>query len=131
VDIPYIFEQQGEAGFRERERETLAELVTIEPLVLATGGGAILAPENRKLLAANGVVVFLDTSISQQLHRVGSGRGRPLLKGDDLLPRLQELRRVRDPLYREIADVTVFTDSRRVSRVAEMILQQLGRTPPG
>ncbi|MGC4029138.1 MAG: shikimate kinase [Steroidobacteraceae bacterium] len=131
VDIPYIFEQEGEAGFRERERETLAALVTQEPIVLATGGGAVLNPANRQLLAATGVVVFLDTSVSQQLQRVGSGRGRPLLKGLVTPARLHELRVVRDPLYREIADITLSTDNRRVARVAEMILRQLGREPAG
>lgn len=131
VDIPYIFEQEGEPGFRERERETLAELVTREPIVLATGGGAVLSPITRQLLAATGVVVFLDTSISQQLQRVGSGRGRPLLRGSVTPARLHELRTVRDPLYREIADITLSTDNRRVTRVADMILRELGRAPAG
>jgi shikimate kinase len=131
VDIPYIFEEEGEAGFRRREHEALLELTQREPLVLATGGGAILAPENRQLLRDNGVVVFLQTSVAQQLHRVGSGRGRPLLHGADMARKLEELRRVREPLYREIADLTLATDGRRVGKVAELILQHLGLPPGG
>ena len=125
VDIPYIFEQEGEAGFRLRERETIAALVGREPVVLATGGGAILAAENRKLLRDTGTVVFLQTSLAQQLQRVGRGRGRPMLKGVDMPQKLAELRAVRDPLYAEIADITLATDNRRVAKVAELLLQEL------
>ena len=125
VDIPYIFEQEGEAGFRQREREALVALCQREPIVLATGGGAILAPDNRKLLHDTGVVLFLQTSLAQQLQRVGKGRGRPLLKGVDMPRRLAELRQARDPLYREIADITLNTDNRRVGKVAELALKEL------
>lgn len=131
VDIPYIFEQEGEEGFRRRERETLAELCGREPLVLATGGGSILSAENRQLLKSTGVVVFLRTSVAQQLQRVGSGRGRPMLKGADMPQRLEELGRVREPLYREIADITLCTDGRRVPKVAELILRELGLSRGG
>jgi shikimate kinase len=127
VDIPYIFDREGEAGFRQRECEVLAELCRREGIVLATGGGAVLSPQNRKLLHETGVVVFLQTSLAQQLQRVGKGRGRPLLKGADLAQRLTDLRAAREPLYREIADITLSTDSRRVPRVAELILVELGR----
>jgi shikimate kinase len=126
VDIPYIFEQEGEAGFRQREREALVDLCQREPIVLATGGGAILAPDNRKLLHDTGVVLFLQTSLSQQLQRVGKGRGRPLLKVADMPRRLAELREARDPLYREISDITLNTDNRRVGKVAELALKELG-----
>jgi shikimate kinase len=126
VDIPYIFEQESEAGFRQREREALAVLCQREPIVLATGGGAVLAPENRQLLKATGIVVNLQTSIAQQLQRVGRGRGRPMLKGVDLPARLAELQAIRDPLYRETADVTLSTDSRRVGKVVDLILAELG-----
>jgi shikimate kinase len=129
VDIPYIFEREGEAGFRQREREVLAELCQREGIVLATGGGAVLAPENRRVLHDTGVVVYLQTSLAQQLQRVGKGRGRPMLKGPDLPQRLALLREQREPLYREIADITLATDNRRVARVAEMILVELGRQP--
>jgi shikimate kinase len=131
VDIPYIFEREGEAGFRQRERDVLAELCHREGIVLATGGGAVLAVQNRALLRETGVVVYLETSLAQQLQRVGKGRGRPLLKGADLAQRLVELRAQREPLYREIADITLSTDNRRVARVAELILGELKRQPVG
>jgi shikimate kinase len=128
VDVPFIFEREGEPGFRLREREALEALVRLEPIVLATGGGAVLAPENRRLLADHGVVVFLETSVGQQLQRVGSGRGRPLLqKQEDLPTLLKRMRALRDPLYREVADITVVTDNRRVVKVAEAILRQIDR----
>lgn len=126
VDIPYIFEQEGETGFRRRECEALAELCQREPLVLATGGGAVLAPENCQLLKSTGVVVFLHTSIAHQLQRVGSGRGRPMLQGVDMAQRLEELGRIREPLYRETADIILSTDGRRVPKVADLILRELG-----
>lgn len=129
VDVPYIFDEEGEEGFRRRERQALAELCAREPIVLATGGGAILDPANRELLGQTGVVIFLQTSIQQQLQRVGSGRGRPLLKsgdGAELQARLEQLRAVREPLYQQVADVTLQTDNRRVPRVAELILKELG-----
>jgi shikimate kinase len=131
VDIPFIFEREGEAGFRQREREAIAALTQQEPVVLATGGGAILAPENRKLLRETGTVVFLQTSLAQQLHRVGRGRGRPMLKGVDLPKRLEELRTLREPLYTETADITLSTDNRRVARVAELVLRELGMEKAG
>jgi shikimate kinase len=123
VDIPFIFDREGEPGFRMREREAIEALTQLEPIVLATGGGAVLAPENRQLLAERGTVVFLETSLAQQLQRVGSGKGRPLLSGEDLPERLKRLRGEREHLYREIADHCVPTDRRRVSRVAEHILR--------
>jgi shikimate kinase len=126
VDIPFIFEREGEEGFRQREREAIAALTQQEPVVLATGGGAILAPENRKLLQETGTVVFLQTSLAQQLHRVGRGRGRPMLKGVDLPKRLEELRTLREPLYTETADITLSTDNRRVGKVADLVLRELG-----
>lgn len=126
VDIPFIFEREGEPGFRQRERDALADLCGREGIVMATGGGAVLDAGNRRLLHETGVVVYLQTSLSQQLQRVGKGRGRPLLKGGDLVQRLTELRAAREPLYQEIADIRLSTDNRRVPRVAELILAELG-----
>ena len=76
VDIPYIFEREGESGFREREREIIEELTGLEPIVLATGGGAVLRPENRQRLAEHGHVVYLETSVEQQVQRVRHEIGR-------------------------------------------------------
>ena len=86
----------------------------------------MLAPENRRLLHDTGVVVFLHTSVAQQLQRVGSGRGRPMLQGTDMRQRLEDLSRLREPLYRETADITLSTDGRRVTKVADLIMRQLG-----
>ncbi|MGA7539390.1 MAG: shikimate kinase [Steroidobacteraceae bacterium] len=125
VDIPYIFEREGEAGFRQREREAIEALAALKGIVMATGGGAILLAENRQLLAQRGCVVYLDTSVEQQAERVRHGRHRPLLSNVDPAVRLEELMAVRDPLYRSIADIIVATDGRRVRAVAEDIVRMI------
>ncbi|MGH8267161.1 MAG: shikimate kinase [Steroidobacteraceae bacterium] len=125
VDIPFIFEKEGEAGFRQREREAIEALTQLERIVLATGGGAVLLPENRRRLAERGCVVYLQTSVTQQADRVRHGRNRPLLHEGDITGRLGELMDVRSPLYSEIADLTVPTDGRRVRGVAEHVLREL------
>jgi shikimate kinase len=126
VDIPLIFDKEGEPGFRSRERDVLAELVLQQGIVLSTGGGAILLPENRQRLQSAGTVVYLDTSIEQQLTRVRRGENRPLLTGaEDIGARLASLMDHRAPLYREVADIVVSTDGQRVAAVVEQILLQL------
>lgn len=125
VDIPFIFEKEGEARFRQREHETIEALTSMKHIILATGGGAILLPENRKLLAERGRVVYLQTSVAQQSERVRQGRTRPLLNNVDPTQRLTELMAIRAPLYTEIADVTVVTDNRKVRTVAEDIIREL------
>jgi shikimate kinase len=125
VDIPYIFEKEGEAGFRQREREAIEALTQLEPLVLATGGGAILLPENRVHLAERGCVVYLETSVDQQFNRVRHMRNRPLLNNVDATEKLTQLMAERTPLYLEIADLTVTTDGRKIQSVAEEIQREL------
>jgi shikimate kinase len=127
VDIPYIFEKEGEAGFRLRESESIDRLTQMTGIVLATGGGAILSPENRHWLSERGTVVYLLTSIGQQLARTRHGRHRPLLNDTDPETRLRQLMGQRAALYEEIADVTVSTDDRKAQLVAQEILQQLRR----
>ena len=124
ADIPLIFEREGEAGFRQREREAIAELSARQRIVLATGGGAVLDPDTRRELGTRGWVGYLETSVAQQAERAGRTRHRPLLHGADPAQRLGELLRVREPLYREIADLTISTNQRRVPAVAEFIAQQ-------
>jgi shikimate kinase len=121
VDISYIFSREGEAGFREREREVLADITRESPIVLATGGGAILLEENRKVLRERGFVVYLRTSLEQQAERVRQGRNRPLLHDVDPLTKLTELMQVRAPLYESLADFSVATDGRKVHTVADSI----------
>jgi shikimate kinase len=123
ADIPLIFEREGEAGFRRREREALAELTARTGVVLATGGGAVLDAGNRRLLAERGWVVYLETSVAQQAERAGRSSHRPLLVGADPRRRLEELMRIREPLYRQIADFIATTTHKRVNPVAERIVQ--------
>jgi shikimate kinase len=125
VNIPYIFEKEGEAGFRLRETEAIDRLTQLDGIVLATGGGAVIAAENRRRLAERGTVVYLDTSIEQQIARTRHGRNRPLLNDNDPRARLVELMQHRQALYSEIADHIVTTDGRRVQLVAEEIQRRL------
>ena len=125
VDIPFIFEKEGEAGFRKREAAAIDDLTRIDGVVLATGGGAIVDPESRSRLGGRGFVVYLYTSAEQQFSRTSKGRERPLLQNGDRLEILQTLLRERDPLYREIADLVVETDGRKVRSVANEIIEQI------
>jgi shikimate kinase len=125
VDIPYIFEREGESGFRARERQVIDELTQVPGIVLATGGGAVQDSHNRDRLGSRGRVVYLHASVDQQLRRTRSGRERPMLKGGDPRAILEDLMAVRDPQYREIADVIVETDGRRVIAVTREIRRRL------
>jgi shikimate kinase len=127
VDVAFIFEKEGEAGFRLRERESIDRLTQLEGVVIATGGGAVIHPDNRRALAERGVVVYLETSVEQQLERTRHGKHRPLLNDTDPKTTLSELMRQRALLYLEIADLTVSTDGRRVQLVAEEIYRELQR----
>lgn len=128
VDIAFIFEKEGEPGFRVREKESIERLTRLESIVLATGGGAVIDADNRRMLAERGVVVYLATSIDQQLERTRHARHRPLLNDTDPEQKLHELMQRRAVLYAEIADLTVSTDGRRVQLVAEEIHHALRRT---
>ncbi len=134
VDIPLIFEKEGETGFRARERDIIAELTALDAIVLSTGGGAVLLAENRQHLRERGVVIYLETSVAQQVKRVRTGRQRPLLANVDPASKLEKLMQQREPLYREIADFTFRTDQHRVQGVAAKIVAQLRatsrRSPP-
>lgn len=125
VDVPFIFEKEGETGFRQREAKVIDDLSQKEGIVLATGGGAIIDPENRNHLGARGFVIYLHTSVDQQLSRTRKGRDRPLLENGDPRAVLESLMATREPLYREIADLTVETDGRKVHAVANEILDRL------
>lgn len=130
VGIPLIFELEGEAGFRARERSMIDELTLLPNIVLATGGGAILDTNNRKHLSERGTVVYLETSVEQQLARTGRDRNRPLLQTEDPRRRLEELLTIRDPLYREIAVITVLTDGRTARDVVNQIMRQIKPSRP-
>lgn len=126
VDISFIFDMEGEEGFRKRERDMIAELSEQPNTVMATGGGAVLDPSTRDLLSARGVVVYLETSLEQQLARTRKSNSRPLLAGsEDMEATLTQLMEVRDPLYRSIADVVVTTGDQQARKLAREIVEQL------
>jgi len=125
VDIPLIFELEGESGFRKRERKVIDELTARQGTILATGGGAVMDKLNRQRLASRGHVIYLHTSVEQQLRRTAHDRNRPLLQTADPKQKLQELMALRDPLYREIADWVIETDGCRVRDVVQQIAHKI------
>jgi len=125
VDIPTIFEYEGEEGFRNREQQVIADLTAQEGLVLATGGGSILRDVNRQNLAARGVVIYLHCSPEQQFARTSRDRNRPLLHTEDPLERLRGLMAEREPLYRSVADLVVSTEKRGTASVVKEIHRRL------
>ncbi|HEX7053950.1 MAG TPA: shikimate kinase [Burkholderiales bacterium] len=126
VKIPLIFEIEGEAGFRAREAEVIAELTGLEGIVLATGGGAVLAAENRRRLAERGTVIYLRARPEDLYSRVRHDRNRPLLATADPLRRLRELHAERDPLYAAVADLIVDTGRQSVQALARELIARLG-----
>ncbi len=127
VDIPTIFEFEGEAGFRKRERNILAELAKLENVVIATGGGAILKPANRKLLRETGYVILLAVDLEEQLRRVALNRNRPLLQVGDVEAKLKSLMDERHSLYESTAHHVVSTNSSRMQNVVAKITRHLVR----
>jgi len=125
VDIPFIFEKEGEAGFRKREAVVIDNLSKMDGVVLATGGGAVVDADSRSRLGGRGFVVYLNTTVDQQVLRTQKGRERPLLDTTDPRSKLQELLDLRDPMYREVADIVVDTDGRKVKSVADEIIEQV------
>jgi len=123
VDIPTIFEFEGEAGFRKREQAVLDDLTQQKGLVLSTGGGIVLDATNRQHLTARGLVIYLHCSPNQQYTRTQKDRSRPLLQTENPLAKLQELMEQRDPLYRQVADHIVSTEKRNAASVTNEIYQ--------
>jgi shikimate kinase len=125
ADIAWIFDIEGEEGFRQREIKVIDELTQKNNIVLATGGGVIISPENRTVLAARGTVIYLKTSLEQQYERTKRDTRRPLLQTDNLTERLEELRVERQPHYEELADISFETDKLTVKAVANNIIKYL------
>jgi shikimate kinase len=125
VKVPVIFDIEGETGFRQREAAVIAELAALENVVLATGGGAVLAAPSRRLLAARGTVIYLHAQPEALYARVRHDKNRPLLAIPDPLARLKELYVQRDPLYREIADIVADTGPQSVQSLARQLLGRL------
>lgn len=125
VRIPVIFDIEGEAGFRARETQVIAELCALDNAVLATGGGAVLAEENRRVIAARGIVVYLHARPPHLWQRVRRDRNRPLLATAAPQKKLEEFYAERDPLYREVADLVVDTGKQSVQTLAKDLLTRL------
>ena len=127
ADIAWVFDVEGEEGFRKREEQVISDLSEMQGIVLATGGGAIKSSLTRNRLSARGIVVYLETPIEKQLARTQRDKRRPLLQTEEppreVLTRLAE---EREPLYREIADYVVRTDELTAKQVATQIVELLG-----
>jgi shikimate kinase / 3-dehydroquinate synthase len=126
TSISMIFEVEGEAAFRQREVDVIRDLTAQDGIVLATGGGAVLSPESRRYLHSRGTVIYLRASIHSILHRTRNDRSRPLLRTEDPRKKLEELEAQRDPLYREVAHVTIDTGRPNVQYLVQTILSRLG-----
>ncbi|WP_222180756.1 shikimate kinase AroK [Marinobacter nauticus] len=130
ANIPWIFDVEGEDGFRQRETSMLEELSNEVGTVLATGGGAVMRAENHGLLKKNAVVVYLKTSIDQQVERTRKDRNRPLLQNDDPEGVLRRLFAIRDPLYTELADIVMFTDRKSPRLVVRQLVNRINPKTP-
>jgi shikimate kinase len=126
VRVAVIFEIEGEPGFRKRETEVLAQLLELENIVLATGGGIVLDPENRARLKQRGLVVYLHAQPKDLWQRTRHEKSRPLLHTANPRARIEELYRIRDPLYREVADLVIETGKQNVGVLVNQLLEQLG-----
>lgn len=122
ADITWIFDKEGEAGFRKREHGLLAEVSAQSGIVLATGGGVVLSPDNRQLLTKKGFVVYLQASVDQLLKRTAQDKGRPLLQVDNPESVIRQLLQDRAALYHEVADLEVSTEKKKPAQVAEAIV---------
>lgn len=127
ASISLIFEIEGEASFRQRETDVIRDLTEQKDLVLATGGGAILKPENRQYLKARGTVIYLRASVASILQRTSHDKSRPLLQTNDPRKRIEQLLQERDPLYREVADIIIDTGRPNVQSLVQTILAELDR----
>ena len=131
ASIPLIFEIEGEEGFRQREAEVIRDLTALDDIVLATGGGAILREDNRKCLEEHGTVIYLRASIDSILQRISHDKNRPLLQTANPREKLEELTRVRDPLYREVADIIIETGRPNIPLLVQSIVAQLDQIRRG
>lgn len=127
VTITHIFDVEGEAGFRQREMNVIQDLVRLDNIVLATGGGVILSEQNRDTLHRNGVVVYLKSAVHDLWQRTRHDRSRPLLQTDDPRNRLKELYEQRDPLYTQVADLVMPTGKQSVHSLVQQLQQELDR----
>jgi shikimate kinase len=125
ANIPWIFDVEGEDGFRQRESAMLSELASDPQTVLATGGGAVMREENHSHLKRDAVVVYLKASLEQQVERTRKDKNRPLLQNDNPEAVLRRLFALRDPLYTELADIVMFTDRKSPRLVVRQLFNQM------
>ena len=125
ADIPWIFDVEGEEGFRDREQQVIEEMTLLDHTVLATGGGVVMRKENRLALAERGFVIYLHATLDEQLRRTRGDRNRPLLSNGDPEETLRRLIKLREPLYREIADHVIETDRSNPRVIAKRLISQL------
>lgn len=125
ADIPWIFDVEGEQGFREREHKVLHDICQSSLAVIATGGGIVIREDNRQLLNQSGTSIFLQASVSQQLRRTGNDRSRPLLNQGDPAKTLKNLMMIREPLYLEVADIVFATENSKPRLTAQSIVKEL------
>ncbi|MEC7075863.1 MAG: shikimate kinase [Pseudomonadota bacterium] len=125
ADIPWIFDVEGESGFRDRESAVVKDFASRDNVVIATGGGVVLRPENRIVMSNASTVVYLEASLSTLVSRTEGKTKRPLLVGKDVRKVLQEIMAVREPLYREVADVTVTSTGGSAKKLAGVIAEKL------
>lgn len=127
VNIPLIFEVEGESGFRKREMAVVEELSEMQNIVLATGGGAVLMRENRENLKKNGTVIYLRANVQELWLRTRNDKNRPLLQNADPRTKLEQLFAERDPLYREVATIVMDTGGQPVNTIVHLIEQLLNK----
>ncbi len=129
VKIPVIFDLEGETGFRKREAEVIDDLTQLSDIVLATGGGAVMDIGSRNCLRTRGFTIYISSSVNELWQRTRHDRNRPMLQTRDPLRKLQELLQLREPLYREVADLVIETGRPSVSKLIGQILQELEVRP--
>ena len=125
ASVNLIFDLEGEEGFRKRETAMLEKLTTRENILLATGGGSIIMPENRELLKQSGLVVYLKTSVGQQIQRLSRDRSRPLLQSGDRKEKLARLAKERNTLYEELADITYPSRNRGLDAATQVLYESI------
>jgi shikimate kinase len=125
VSISWIFEREGEEGFRQREHNMIAELAELKDAVIATGGGAVLSEENRKILRAKGHVVYLSASVEQLYRRTSRDKTRPLLQTENPKQRIREILKLREPLYKEVADIELRTGEHSIQHVVSGLIKKI------
>ena len=127
ADVSLIFELEGEEGFRKRESQLLKELVSNKNIVLSTGGGAVLDPENRKLLSDNGIIIYLKSTAEKLYRRIADDKRRPLIQTDDRLNKIKKILEEREPLYQSLANEIIETQELSIKQITQKILDLISK----